>query len=76
MKTKTFNVIGNSPKRCFFRSFYDDTLFLFWFTMDPYVHFVHFLPKCGVQKYVKFRFDLVLSNDGVISLVKRKKQFF
>jgi hypothetical protein len=44
--------------------------------MDPYVHFVHFLPKCGVQKYVKFRFDLVLSNDGVISLVKRKKQFF
>jgi hypothetical protein len=47
--------------------------------MDPYVHFVHFLPQCGVQKYVQFRFGLVLSNlriDGVISLVMRKNNSF
>jgi hypothetical protein len=49
-------------KDAFFRSFYDDTPLGFGSLWTPMCTSCTSCPQCGVQKYVKFRFDLLLSN--------------
>ena len=46
-----------------------------WFTMDPYVHFIHFLPPVWCAKNMS-SLDLISFSpiDGVISLVIRLKK--
>jgi len=40
-----------------------------WFTLCPYVHFMHFLPSLWCSINVKFRIGLVLSNLGIDKVI-------